>query len=260
MNFLSNSIYDFVSRIPSYLISLPAVLIALSFHEMCHAYAAYRLGDPTAKNLGRMTLNPAKHFDPIGFICMLFFRIGWAKPVPINSRNFKNPRRDMAISSLAGPLSNVFLAIVFVVVLRLALIPISAVFENDVQAILRAAFTGSAYAVSGGFTFVAVLIYMLYAGVVLNLSYALFNLIPIPPWDGSRVFYVFLPTKWYFGIMKYERIIMIVMLILLWTGILTVPLSIGVEFLSDCLFRITGMQNVNGELYSILYHISQGLM
>ena len=102
----------FLDRLPSMLLSLPVIFLALSFHEMCHAYAAYRLGDPTARNLGRMTLNPAKHFDPIGFLCMLVLRFGWANPVPINTRNFKNPRRDMALSAAAGPLSNVLLALI----------------------------------------------------------------------------------------------------------------------------------------------------
>ena len=90
-----------------------AVLITLSIHEFSHAYAAYKLGDNTAKNLGRLSINPIKHLDPIGALCMLFFRFGWAKPVPINPRNFKNPKRDFAISALAGPLSNLILGFIF---------------------------------------------------------------------------------------------------------------------------------------------------
>ena len=86
-------------------ISCVAALIALSVHEFSHAYAAYKLGDPTARNLGRLSINPIKHLDPLGTICMIFFHFGWAKPVPINARNFKNPRNGFAISALAGPLS-----------------------------------------------------------------------------------------------------------------------------------------------------------
>ena len=256
MNFLSR----FIQEIPSYVISLPMVLLAISFHEMSHAYVSYKLGDPTAKNLGRMTLNPAKHIDPLGFICMVLCHVGWARPVMSNSRNFKNPRRDIAISAAAGPLSNVLLAIICTVVLRLMLIPVASAFEGDLQAIVYASYTGSAYTVSRAFSIVAVLAYMIYVGVVLNLSYALFNMIPIPPWDGSRVLYAFLPPKLYFGIMKYERYIMMIMLILLWTGILSLPLGAGVNFLTGGLFRITGMKSVENELYIILYHISKGLM
>ena len=256
MNFISSFLHD----LPSYIISLPVVLLALSFHEMCHAYANDKLGDPTAKNLGRLTLNPAKHIDPLGFICMLLFHFGWARPVTCNSRNFKNPRRDIAISAAAGPLANVLLAIIFTILLRLALIPVASAFGEDLQTIVLSSYTGSAYTVSRGFSIVAVLVYMMYAGVILNLSLAMFNMIPIPPCDGSRILYAFLPPKLYFGIMKYERIIMIVMLVLLWTGILTLPLGAGVDFLSGGLFRLSGMQAVENEFHVILYHISKGLM
>ena len=98
MGFLTN----FMRELPLYLLSLPVVLLALSIHESAHGYAAYRLGDPTARNLGRITLNPVKHFDLLGFLSMLVFHVGWAKPVPINSRYFKNPRRDMALTGAAG--------------------------------------------------------------------------------------------------------------------------------------------------------------
>ena len=88
------------------LLCIPIILLSLSLHETMHGYVAYKLGDPTAKNLGRLTLNPLKHLDPLGFLCMLLMGFGWANPVPINTRYFKNPRRDMAISAIAGPLSN----------------------------------------------------------------------------------------------------------------------------------------------------------
>ena len=94
-----------------YLFSAIIVMIALSVHEFSHAFAANRVGDPTAKNLGRMTINPIKHLDPIGALCLLFFHFGWARPVPINPRNFKNPKRGFAISSLAGPISNIILSV-----------------------------------------------------------------------------------------------------------------------------------------------------
>ena len=107
-----------------YLLSAIAALIALTVHEYCHGYAAYKLGDDTAKNFGRLTLNPLKHIDPYGAICMVLFHIGWAKPVPVNARNFKNPKKDFAITAAAGPLSNLILgffsALLYLVVLTVA--------------------------------------------------------------------------------------------------------------------------------------------
>ena len=117
------------------LLRIPIVLIALSVHEAAHAYASYRLGDPTARNFGRITLNPAKHFDPIGALCLLLFRFGWAKPVPVNTRHFKNPRRDMALTALAGPMSNVLLGFLGILLLKLLtlllpLMPPTTIFLN----------------------------------------------------------------------------------------------------------------------------------
>ena len=198
--------------IASTLLSLPIILFSLSAHEYAHGYAANKLGDPTARNLGRLTLNPIKHLDIIGFICMVLFGFGWAKPVPINSRNFKKPRRDMALSAIAGPLTNLLIGFVFMI---LSFISQEIVFSIPAWAeSLRDPFSIPSLALT-----------FIYSGAVLNVYLAVFNMLPIPPFDGSRFFYIFLPTKWYFGIMKYERIIMIVLLILLWTDILTLPLS-----------------------------------
>ncbi len=247
---------NFLSELPSILLSLPVILLALSFHEMSHAYVADRLGDPTAKNLGRLTLNPAKHLNPIGFICMLLFHIGWANPVPINTRNFKNPRRDMALSSLAGPLSNVLLGILSAGLLRLALLVTTHYFSQDLNAVAISLMTGSAPNIGTPFLIVAILTMMLYLSMIINFSYAIFNLLPIPPWDGSRIFYVFLPPKWYFGIMKYERIILLVMLVLLWTGALTLPLSFIVGGMEKGMFALLGMRQ-DSEAYRALAWISQ---
>lgn len=238
-----NILQNFISDLPMYLLSLPVILLSLSLHECCHGYIAYKLGDPTARNLGRLTLNPIKHLDPIGFICMLLFHFGWANPVPINTRNFKKPRRDMALSAAAGPLSNVLLALVFGGLLRLALWATTAFFEQDLNAIYTQLFTGKGFSASGGFVVMALIVMMLYLGVIINFSYAIFNLIPVPPLDGSRIFYIFLPPKWYFGVMKYERIIAIVMLALLWFNILTIPLSWAVNGLTNATFFIFGMND-----------------
>ncbi|MDD6983944.1 MAG: site-2 protease family protein [Eubacteriales bacterium] len=199
-----------------FLFVVPCVLIALTFHEFAHGYMAYKLGDPTAKNFGRLTLNPLKHLDPIGTICMIFFHFGWAKPVPINSRYFKKPRRDMALTAAAGPIMNFILALFGMLVCR----------------ILTKIFV--AFPAQSDFVY-----YIQYAALtlfsyfhMLNLSLGVFNLIPIPPLDGSRIFYIFLPPKWYFGVMKYEKYIQLALLVLLWTGLLSRPLSAAVSWIS----------------------------
>lgn len=199
-----------------FLFVVPCVLIALTFHEFAHGYMAYKLGDPTAKNFGRLTLNPLKHLDPIGTICMIFFHFGWAKPVPINSRYFKKPRRDMALTAAAGPIMNFILAFFGVLVCRiLTKIFVAFPAQSDfVHYIQYAALTLFSYF------------------HMLNLSLGVFNLIPIPPLDGSRIFYIFLPQKWYFGVMKYEKYIQLALLVLLWTGLLSRPLSAAVSWIS----------------------------
>ncbi len=192
------------SRIIELLIRIPCILIALTVHEAAHGYVAAKMGDKTAAMTGRVSLNPLRHLDPIGTLCMLFFGVGWAKPVPIMAYNFKNRKKGMALTALAGPVSNLLLGFigVFLYYLFFALAP-SGMNENFAYAIilLLASFT------------------------TLNISFAVFNMIPIPPLDGSRVLFVFLPSKYYFGIMKYERYIMIGFMLLLWTDILTVPIS-----------------------------------
>jgi len=207
---------NLVGSLTSLLFVLPCVLIALTVHEVSHGWMAYKLGDPTARNLGRLTLNPLKHLDPIGALCMLFFHFGWARPVPINSRYFKKPRRDMALTAAAGPASNFIMAFIGMLIYQI----LGALFMRFPA--------GSSFAY-----------YLQYAAIMLawyfhtlNLSLGLFNLIPVPPLDGSRIFLTFLPAKYYFGIMKYERYIQFALLLLLWTGILRLPLSTLVGWIS----------------------------
>ncbi len=237
MGFFSNFLRD----LPLYLLSLPVILVALSVHESAHGWAAYRLGDPTARNLGRITLNPIKHFDLFGFLCMLIVHIGWAKPVPINARYFKNPRRDMAITGAAGPLSNLCLAVINLLILRLGMLICNRVFLDEARAFTAAYFNNEAFRGSLAFTVVSLLMFLLYLGVQLNLMLAIFNLIPIPPFDGSRIFYAFLPPKIYFGIMKYEQIIMLVFILLFALGFLSGPLQLVENAMLNGLFWISGM-------------------
>lgn len=171
------------------ILSALAALIALTVHEFSHGFAAYKLGDPTARSFGRLTLNPLKHLDPFGALCMIFFHFGWAKPVPINPRYFKKPKRDFAITALAGPLSNLILSFLSAFFYLLLYKELSGIrFESTLTLNLASN--------------LLLFVYLMHA---INLGLAIFNLIPIPPLDGSKILNVILPPKAYFGIMRYER-------------------------------------------------------
>lgn len=251
--------FDFVSALPLLLLSLPVVLLALSVHESAHGYVAYKLGDPTAYSLGRLTINPLKHIDPIGFLCMVVFKIGWAKPVPINPRYFKKPRRDMALSAAAGPVSNLLLALLFAALLRLEVLLVDLFFAEELSTLLPG-LLGTA-TVPTNIKLLSVLAYVLYMGVILNTSLAIFNMIPIPPFDGSRIAHVFLPAKWYFAIMKYEQIIMIVLLAMLWI-FPTTWLSSATSWLSAGFRWIFGMSGETAaamDLDTMLVYVTYAL-
>lgn len=201
------------------LINIPIALLALSVHEAAHGYISNKLGDPTARNLGRITINPIKHLDPIGFICMVLFGIGWANPVPINTRYFKKPRRDMALSAAAGPISNLLLAVVFALLMKLFFsLPITVLSSLGV--------------------FTEIIILFLMQAISLNVFFAVFNLIPVPPFDGSRILYVFLPPKYYFGVMKYERYICLGFMLLLFFGVLDPVLNLLSGTLENLIYKI----------------------
>lgn len=232
-----------MDRLMYYLLSAVAALIALTVHEYCHGYAAYKLGDETAKNFGRLTLNPLKHLDLYGTICMVLFHIGWAKPVPINSRNFKDPKKGFAITAAAGPAANIIIAFIsaFVYLLVYALV-------KDLT------FTSRNFT----FYFLSNLLSFIFIFHSVNIGLGLFNLLPIPPFDGSRLMYVFLPPKAYFAVMKHERKIYYVVLAWLLLGdyaargMRMIPIIAN----SRILYKLCGVLSLSNMLSTVIEWVS----
>ncbi len=192
--------FDF-SGLREVLIRVLPALLCITLHELAHGVTAYAMGDDTAKNAGRLTLNPIKHLDPMGLLMMVIFGFGYAKPVPVNMMRFRNPKRGMAITAFAGPLSNVIIAAVFLFLYGLFLPGLSA---------------------KG--TVAEIVLDMLGTTATLSLAMAFFNLLPIPPLDGSKVLFSLIPDQAYLKLMQFERYGFIVLAVLLYTGILDGPL------------------------------------
>ncbi len=186
------------------LISAVAALFCITIHELSHGLAAYLLGDPTAKNAGRLSLNPIKHIDPMGLAMMLVAKVGWAKPVPVDMRYFKKPKQGMALTALAGPASNFILAFLAAAVCSVIFRLPSAMIDHVAVYVLLAFLSNVA---------------------ILSVGLGIFNLIPISPLDGSKVLFSFLPDKVYLTILRYERYVMGLVLILTFLGVFSGPLS-----------------------------------
>lgn len=186
---------DFSQVIPYVLSALFVVFVTQPVHEFAHAWAANKLGDPTARYMGRLTLNPMAHINPVGAAMILLFGVGWANPVPVNQLNFKKPKRDMALTALAGPLSNIVLAFICLllanIVIVLPFIPMVAAYY--------------------------IVMFFVYAAQI-NISLGIFNLIPMPPLDGSRILGAVLPDRIYYRIQQYEQMLFMVTLALCMLG------------------------------------------
>lgn len=192
------------------LLTVPLLILSFTLHELSHGLAAYFMGDKTAKYSGRLSLNPLKHIDWFGFLLLLVAHIGWAKPVPVNMYSFKDPKKGMAITAFAGPLMNIILSFVSLLLLVL----------------------GTLYNWNG---------YVLTAfnlSVYYNAVLAMFNLLPIPPLDGSKVLFAFLPDRYYFKLMTYEHYGMIIILLLSFTNMTSRIISTGVYNLIDKLMYL----------------------
>ena len=209
-NALSGNL-DFVSAVVYIISALAVIFLTMPIHEFAHGFAAVKLGDNTPKWQGRLTLNPLAHIDYIGAMCILLFGFGWAKPVQVNHLNFKNPKRDMALTALAGPVSNILMALVFNIIAYAIWLTVGAPEGIGFYLFLFCDFV-----------------------VQINVSLAVFNLIPIPPLDGSRILTAVLPDRTYYKIMQYERYIYLGFLLLLFTNVLDKPIM----FLSNAIMGL----------------------
>ena len=202
----------------SFLYTLPALLISLAIHEFAHAYTAYKLGDRSQKALGRLTLHPFAHIDIFGFISIALLGFGWGKPVMVDDRNFKNRARDNMLVSLAGPLSNLLLAVVFTLILKVLIV------------------TGVLNQVSSN-SIVAGVVTMFILAIQFNVVFGIFNLIPLPPFDGSKILFYFLPGSAKNIMYTLERYSFYIILIFLVTGIGSLIVSPIVNFIYGLLTK-----------------------
>lgn len=210
-----------IRQIVYYALRIGVMLVALPVHESAHALVSHWLGDDTARRAGRISLNPMRHFDPWGALCMVIGGVGWAKPVGIDARRFRDPKAGMAITAAAGPVSNLLLSWLSYAALKAV---VYAGLPASVPGYLLAEF--------------------LRLMTLMNISLAVFNLVPVPPFDGSRVVFLFLPQKLYFRVMKYERYIMLAVLALVMLGVLDRPLSAAAGAVVGLMDRLTGFVEI----------------
>jgi Zn-dependent protease len=199
-------------------ISAGACLLCIVIHELCHGLAALWMGDDTARRSGRLTMNPLKHVDLVGLVLLITVHFGWAKPVPVNMRKFRRPKLGMVLTSLAGPLGNFIIALFMTPAYAASLVW---------------------FQISGSFAVYYLAVFLLMS-ITVSIGLMVFNLIPIPPLDGSKVLFSVLPSQWYRKLMRYERYGMIVLVVLLYLGVLDIPLSSLRNGIQQFIFTLAG--------------------
>ncbi|MCH5298595.1 MAG: site-2 protease family protein [Ruminococcus sp.] len=200
---------DFIEVLIYIIVALMIIFLVMPFHEWAHAFTAYKLGDTSVKYRKRLTLNPLEHIDPVGALMIILLGFGWAKPVPINDRNFKNAKVGMGITALAGPVANLVAAL------------LGGLIYNAILAFAPIGF----YSGFGEYV-----LYFFFIYVQLNITLAVFNLIPIPPLDGSKILFMFLPDKWVYTLYKYENLFFVAIFALVWLDILPIGYISGALF------------------------------
>lgn len=210
--------FDMLDLIIKLFSRLFVVFCTMPIHEYAHALIATKLGDQTPRLAGRLTLNPMAHISPMGAIMIFLFGFGYAKPVSVNPRNFKDSKKGMALTAIAGPISNLIMGFIFIV--------FAVVYANlsHAETIL----------------YNAIFSFLLFAGTI-NVNLAVFNLLPIPPLDGSRILQLLIPAKYYYKFLEYERYIVIIVFILIATGVLSGPLSAISYFIIDLFVDIASL-------------------
>ena len=234
---------DFGSIFNLMLLRIVPVLLCITIHELAHGFTAYKLGDRTAKDMGRLTLNPIKHIDPVGLLMMLLVRFGWAKPVPVNMRNFKHPKWYMAITALAGPVSNILLAGVLFFILGLVITPLGLFYS----------FETSNFYLNFATTTTGLTIFEIFTNAIfISIAFAIFNMLPLPPLDGSKVLFALVPERHYFKLMRYERYGMLVLLVIMGSRFF-----FGIDILGGTIVTLT--QTIQGYL-QFIFEVSYRLV
>ena len=218
LDVLRDSNLDIIDAIVYIISAITVIFLTMPVHEFAHAFAAYKLGDHSQKYAGRLTINPFAHIDWFGALCILLVGFGWARPVQVNSYNLKNGKRDMAITAFAGPLANLIVAFISVFLFNFVLF-------------LSASFNFSGIYIALFFGYIA----------QINVSLAVFNLVPVPPLDGSKLLFAVLPDKLYYKFMQYERYIYFILLLLVFTGFLSTPISYVSRLILNLFSKITAV-------------------